>query len=287
MCGSCHEGSHLAALMDGAAADVVWTDPPRNVERRRRRAALGAEEDEGGLMSRDRFRAFLREALAACRPFIRSGSSLYIAHDDAFGLEVREAVSAAELRAAGCLIWRRSGPHGAGDYRPDHEPILYAQKEGAGRRWYGGRKKRTFVSGFGAPFEQLEDGRWVVRLGEEILVVDGAATVEAEPSSVFFEGEAASEDDGGREAPPRTHPVALIERMLRNSARAGDVMLDPFAGAGSTLMAAERLQMRARVIGASPKGVDAVVRRWQNYTGRRAEHASGGAPFPAPPATLK
>ena len=79
---------------------------------------------------------------------------------------------------------------------------------------------------------------------------------------------------------PTMKPVALIERMLRNSARSKDIVLDPFGGSGSTLMAAERLHMRARLIELSPHYVDVIIRRWQDFTGARAEHAVTGQPFP-------
>lgn len=78
----------------------------------------------------------------------------------------------------------------------------------------------------------------------------------------------------------RNSPVALIERQLRNSAQSGDIVLDTFGGSGSTLMAAERLGMKARLSELSPNYVDVIIRRWQDYTGQRAIHAVTGQPFP-------
>jgi DNA modification methylase len=80
---------------------------------------------------------------------------------------------------------------------------------------------------------------------------------------------------------PTMKPVALIERMLRNSARAGDVVLDAFGGSGSTLIAAEQLGMRAHLCELDPRYCDVILRRWQEFTGRRAVHAESGRPFPA------
>lgn len=70
---------------------------------------------------------------------------------------------------------------------------------------------------------------------------------------------------------PTMKPVALVERCLINSARAGAVVGDAFGGSGTTLIAAERLGMRARLIEMSPKYCDVIVNRWQEYTGRVAE----------------
>lgn len=75
-------------------------------------------------------------------------------------------------------------------------------------------------------------------------------------------------------------PVALVERLLKHNARAGDLVVDAFSGSGTTLMAADRLGMVARVMELDPKFVDVCVKRWQEYTGRKAIHAESGAQFP-------
>jgi DNA modification methylase len=80
--------------------------------------------------------------------------------------------------------------------------------------------------------------------------------------------------------------VNLIERMLKNSARSGDIVVDACGGSGSTLIAADRLGMCARLMDLNPAYTDVIVQRWQDYTGRRAAHAETGEPFDrdAPPA---
>lgn len=66
---------------------------------------------------------------------------------------------------------------------------------------------------------------------------------------------------------PTMKPVALIEGLLNNSARARAVVLDPFGGSGSTLMACEYTGRKARLIELDPKYTDVICRRWQEYTG--------------------
>lgn len=78
---------------------------------------------------------------------------------------------------------------------------------------------------------------------------------------------------------PTMKPVGLIEKMLRASARAGDVVVDGFGGSGSTLIAADRMGMSARLMELDPKFVDVIVRRWQEYAGREAIHLATGATF--------
>ena len=65
-------------------------------------------------------------------------------------------------------------------------------------------------------------------------------------------------------------PVELIERMMRNSGEIGDVVLDPFGGSGSTLIACEMLGRFARLIELDPSYCDVIVRRWEEFTGKQA-----------------
>ena len=74
-------------------------------------------------------------------------------------------------------------------------------------------------------------------------------------------------------------PVELVERAIRNSSRPGDVVLDPFGGSGTTLIAAEKSGRRARLIELDPKYVDVIVRRWQEYTGSEAMLEGSGESF--------
>jgi DNA modification methylase len=80
---------------------------------------------------------------------------------------------------------------------------------------------------------------------------------------------------------PTMKPVELVERAIRNSSRPGDVVLDPFGGSGSTLIAAEKSGRRARLIELDPKYVDVIVRRWQDYAGAQAVRQSDGVAFDA------
>jgi DNA modification methylase len=69
---------------------------------------------------------------------------------------------------------------------------------------------------------------------------------------------------------PTMKPVALIEQALVNSSREQELVLDPFGGSGSTLIACQKTSRRAHLIEIDPLYVDAIVRRWQEFTGREA-----------------
>ena len=66
---------------------------------------------------------------------------------------------------------------------------------------------------------------------------------------------------------------------LENSSKAGDIVIDCFGGSGSTLVACEKQAREARLMELDEKYVDAIIMRWQNFTGKVAVHAETGKTF--------
>jgi len=66
-------------------------------------------------------------------------------------------------------------------------------------------------------------------------------------------------------------PISLVTRLVRNSATRDQIILDPFAGAGSTLIAAETLGLIGAMVELDPKYCDVIIQRWENLTGEKAE----------------
>lgn len=73
---------------------------------------------------------------------------------------------------------------------------------------------------------------------------------------------------------PTMKPVELVEYCLKNSAINGHTVLDCFGGSGTTMIAAEKLGMKARIMEMDPRYCDVIVSRWQKYTGRMAERVT-------------
>ena len=78
---------------------------------------------------------------------------------------------------------------------------------------------------------------------------------------------------------PTMKPVELIERVVDNSSQRGQLVLDPFAGSGSTLIACEKMKRIARLVEIDPRYVDVIVRRWQAFTGNLAVHEQNSRTF--------
>ena len=108
-----------------------------------------------------------------------------------------------------------------------------------------------------------------------LLVVDGAGTLvgilserdivrEAVRNEKFFDKPVRND------LHPTMKPVALVERAVRNSSKSRDIVLDPFGGSGSTLIACEKAGRQARLIELDPKYVDVIILRWQEFSGGTA-----------------
>lgn len=289
-CGDATLADDWDRLMGTERADAVWTDPPYNVDQDRKNRELdkldggnsrsGTGTIQNDNLSGSEFYQLLLGAFSRLFEVMKPGAPIYVAHADIEGKRFRDAFCDAGLHLQSCLVWRKNVMVlGRMDWQSIHEPILYGWKKGSRHRWYGGRKNTSVIDlGEGSPFERMEDGRYQVRIGDSVLVVSADAVVEEHHGSVLYEPRPSASG-----LHPTQKPVALIERMLRNSARTGDIIVDAFGGSGSTLIAADRLGMCARVMELSPEHCDTIVRRWQDYTGRQAVHAVTGEVFGASP----
>ena len=78
---------------------------------------------------------------------------------------------------------------------------------------------------------------------------------------------------------PTMKPVELVVKAIENSSNYNDIVLDPFAGSGSTLIACEKLERYSRLIELDPRYCDVIIRRWQDFTGKKAMNAESGKLF--------
>jgi len=273
LCGDCSDAGLIDKLMQGEMADLCVTDPPYNVAYESKLA--GSIKNDN--MADAEFRRMLGSWYATMFTVMKPGAPIYVAHADTEGLNFRDAFRSTGFKLSGCLIWRKNSlVLGRSDYQWQHEPILYGWKPGAAHRWYGGRKRTTVVDyGESGPVRKLDDGRWAITVGDTVLVVDGQATIEEVPGSVIYH-----DKPSRSELHPTTKPVGLWEKLMKPSSRPGDVVIDWFSGSGTTMIAADRMGLIARVSELDPKFVDVAVRRWEMLTGRKAVHAVTGEPFP-------
>lgn len=176
-------------------------------------------------------------ALEATDAVMRHGAPFYVCAPPGPALEAFMRAVRERWSLRQVLIWAKDRfVLGHSDYHVAHEPILYGYKPGAGRL-----------------------GR-----GSEGWFGDDAA------DTVFSVARPARS-----ESHPTMKPIALIEPHLRNSSRSGAIVLDPFGGSGSTMVAAQATGRRARLVELDPAYCDVIVRRWEGLTGATATREAG------------
>jgi DNA modification methylase len=143
ICGDSTDESTWTQLMDGSKADMVFIDPPYNVDYEgKTKDALKIENDK--FASTEAFYTFLLDAFTLTAEHAKAGASIYVAHADSEGLNFRRAFNDAGFYMAQCIIWNKNVMvMGRQDYHWKHEPILYGWKKGGGHEYYGGRTQTT------------------------------------------------------------------------------------------------------------------------------------------------
>lgn len=230
LCGDSTDAADVERLMAGAVADCLWTDPPYGVGYEGKTRRRLTIANDEPETSDDVVAGAFR--LAPLAP----SAPFYVAapagpRSGAF----RAAIAAAGWRLHQELVWVKGTiVLGHSDYQYAHEPILYGHVEGPGRPGRG-RHPGT---------------RWY---GDN-----------AQSSVLEYPKPAANPDH------PTAKPVGLVSQCLHNSTRPGDLVYEPFAGSGTTLVAAETLGRRCAAIEIEPRYAQVTIERWRGLTGGTA-----------------
>ncbi len=226
-CGDATDEAEMNALMVGEQAKVLWTDPPYGVDYvGKTQAALTiANDSAAGLLE------LLTGAFGVADRVLAASAPFYIASPTGRqAAAFRLAVEAAGWDLHQMLGWiKNSFVIGRSDYQRQFELVLYGWKAGSGRRGRG----------------RHDGSRW---FGDN------------KQSDVFFVNRPTRSADH-----PTMKPVQLITAMLKNSSRRGDIVLDPFAGSGSTLIACQQLGRRCFAMELDPRYCDVIRSRYESY----------------------
>jgi len=255
MCGDATVPEDVTALMDGATADLLLTDPPYNVGIvSQTEAALTILNDD--FKDTGEFCDFLQRAFSAALPVLEPGAGFYIWHaDGASGWAFRDACRAVGLQVRQCLVWVKQGATlGRQDYHWQHEPCLHGQAKLAVE------DLPEMDRGAGEDFDH-EDCLYGWAAGRAHLWnADRKQT-----TVLMFDRPTRSEKH------PTMKPVKMMAYQICNSTRPGARVADFFGGSGSTLMAAEQTGRMAYLMELDPRYVDVIVARWEAFTGQKAE----------------
>ena len=227
LCGDSTVLANVEKVLDGALADMVFTDPPYNVDY----GNSGKDKQRGTKRTilndnlGDSFAQFLYDScvnmLTVCK------GAIYVCMSSSELHTLQKAFIDAGGKWSTFVIWAKNTfTLGRADYQRQYEPILYGWKQGADHFWCGARDQ----------------------------------------GDVWFVNKPVR-----NELHPTMKPVELVERAIQNSSKSRDIVLDCFGGSGTTLIACEKLNRQCRMIELDPKYADVIVKRWEEFTGKKAE----------------
>lgn len=227
ICGDATNTDDLKKLCDGSLVDMVFTDPPYNVDYSGRgKNNLGTIENDN--MEGDQFSAFLDSVFTNIDSAMKPLACIYVCYYDGKSEQAIcfEDAFQKHFKKACTLIWlKQSAGMGWQDYRSQHEPILYGWKEGEGRHYFAGGRSKSTIWQFNRDAQQ-------------------------------------------KYKHPTQKPVELAREAIINSSKGSDLILDPFCGSGTTLIACETAGRYCRAMELDPKYCDVIAQRWQKITGR-------------------
>lgn len=276
LCGDATRRDDIARLMAGHKAQMVFIDPPYNVDYT---GGTGLKIKNDNMGDRE-FYEFLFAAFRNLYEVTVAGGAIYIAHADSEGKNFRNAMEDSDWLMKQCLVWvKNTLVMGRQDYQWKHEPILYGWKPGSAHSWYCGRKQTTVLeSPVGLAISEDTKG-WLLTFsaGVESVVLRVPAY------ELLFQGN----DEGSTiwrfEKPvknkdhPTMKPIPLVARAIQNSSKKGEIVLDTFLGSGTTLMAAEQTGRVCYGSEMDPVYCDVIIRRWEDFTGQKAVRLDGRA----------
>lgn len=239
ICGDACDAATYEALLQGGVADALWTDPPYGV------SYVGGTSDRLTIQNdgADEARAVVELFLATAWAHLRPGAPGYVCHAESQRAYLEQALADAGFLLRQALVWVKDRfVLGRSDYQNGHEPILSGE----------------------VPEKEFDHLAYGFRNGGEGRLGRGGPAWHGDNrQSTVFE----VPKPQASKLHPTMKPVELIRPMLRNSVQRGGLVLDCFAGSGSTLIAAHMEGRRAALIELDPRFVDVICRRWETATG--------------------
>ena len=249
VCGNALDPQAYDKLFGEEKAAAAFTDPPYNVRikghvggkgrRAHREFPMASGEMTGGAFSR-----FLGEAFGLMASYAREDATIFACMDWRHLGEILGAIQSLDCELINLCVWVKTNGGMGSLYRSRHELVFVFGKRGARRLnnvqlgQYG--RNRTNVWNYPGMNSFARRGR-----------------------------------TRGLDFHPTCKPIVMVADAILDVTRRGDIVLDPFCGSGTTILAAERVGRRGYGIELDPLYVDLAISRWQKMTKRDAIHASG------------
>lgn len=252
LCGDARNQTDYDALLVGAKAEFVFTDPPYNVSIDGHVSGLGRVRHAdfamaSGEMTSTEFTAFLECVYRLLAVNTTDGSIHQICMDWRHIGEMNTAGRAVYDELKNVCVWNKTNAGMGSFYRSKHE-LVFVWKAGTAPHLNN--------------FELGQHGRYRTNVWDYA----GVTTMRAGRLEELA-------------MHPTVKPVGLVADAMKDCSKRGGLVLDPFCGSGTVLIAAERTGRRARALEVDPHYVDVAVQRWQSYAGKNATLITTGKTF--------
>jgi DNA modification methylase len=252
LCADAREPSSFHHLLGDGPADMVFTDPPYNVPINGHVSGLGATRHRefavaSGEMSVPAFTDFLSKTLSNTSAMCRDGAIAFVCMDWRHMSEMESAGRAAFSELKNVCVWAKTNAGMGTFYRSKHELVFV---------WKVGTAPHINTFGLG------DKGRYRTN----VWTYAGVNTFKAERMEEIA-------------LHPTVKPVTLVADAIRDVTHRGGIVLDPFGGSGTTLIAAHTTGRISRVMEIDPTYCDVIIRRFEKLTGKTAALVNGGETF--------
>jgi DNA modification methylase len=249
LCGSSLDSHVYGVLLNGEKASAVFTDPPYNVPMNGHAVGKGRRKHRefpmaSGEMTEDAFRGFLEDALGLAAAHSLEKAISFACMDWRHSPEIQGAIRGIGCEILNLCVWVKTNGGMGSLYRSQHEFVFVYGRAGV------------------AHINNVQLGKF----GRN------RTNVWNYPGMNSFTRRGRTR---GLDMHPTVKPIAMVSDAILDVTRRGDIVLDPFCGSGTTILAAERTGRRAYAIELDPGYVDTAVERWQRMTGQSAVHANG------------
>ena len=243
ICADAKDRQAYTEILGETKADLLITDPPYGVDYTgKTKDRLKIDNDD---LNEIELKNLLEKSLANSHLHLKQGGVAYIWHQSLKTVLFASAFLDVGFHHAQTLILVKNRPVlGRQDYNWQHEPCLYGWKKGASHYFTVFKNETTIVKD--ELMEMSKD-----ELMEMVLEMQSGDAIrdQSPPSSRLH---------------PTMKPVSLFAKLIQNSTKEGELVLDPFIGSGTTLIACEETKRVCAGIEIDPKYCEAIIRRWQS-----------------------
>jgi DNA modification methylase len=248
-CGNALDSHAYGALLGGERAAATFTDPPYNVRVKGHAGGKGARKHRefpmaAGELTEEAFRRFLADAFAMMVPHSADGATFFACMDWRHLPEITGAIQAVGCELLNLCVWVKPNGGMGSLYRSRHELVFVF-----------GKRDATRINN--------------VELGKHGR---NRTNVWNYPGMNSFPRRGRTR---GLDLHPTLKPLAMVADAILDVTQRGDIVLDPFCGSGTTILAAERTGRRGYAIELDPVHVDTALGRWERMTKQAAVHANG------------